>query len=150
MNLRILELANSYFELDEDNIHAKEMDFKSLYDEYNRKYFHSMLPDIPIELSSRMKKSGGVAHAVREGSMYKPTRIQISTYFLKHPDQYKGILLHEMAHVYMYVTHTAIDYHRKFKNDAHGIEFQQLLKKLGDASGIKVPLKDSIEDVDVA
>ena len=143
-----------YYKLDEDNVHAKDINFQEMYDEFNKKYFGGKLPKIPIEVTAQLRRAGGKAHAKSEADAegvvrYVPTRIQISSFYKSHPDRFKNILLHEMLHVFFFSTMTSREYERYFRKNAHSDLFALYAKKLSDASGITVGLTDDISDAEV-
>lgn len=76
---------------------------KNKYDEYNRRFFSSLLPNLPVSISGRsLGKSLGVCVSVgnkRENTMI-PREIKITNKKFKNRFIMENTLVHEMCHVY--------------------------------------------------
>jgi hypothetical protein len=141
-------------------------DLQGTYDKFNNAYFNGELPKIPVEFA-QLKGIGGVVKArttytgpvkIRNGKQYKAAPrhmmahytklvpgsmiLQISSMFKRTPETIDGILLHEMIHVYFY--------HIGDTAENHGQKFLSKLREISRLSGIRVPLKDSTADDELA
>ena len=117
-------------------------DIKSMYRQFNSRYFDSQLPDIPVEWG-RSKVWAGVCkgtwnRATREG---KVKEINLSTY-IENADQdvIEGVLLHEMVHAISIVTG---------RYDGHGMMFSALLSQYGRAAGRNIPRTEKLSNFTV-
>ena len=146
-------MFNAFYFL-EDLQGAHEVNFKKMYDEFNTKYFEDKLPkDLPIELKS-MKGIGGAAWRELERSTgtQRPTKIQITTRFKRDPLDFAKILLHEMIHIWFYALYpNTRDYKRVFAgaDGGHNHVFMKKLEDISKASGIEVPRRDELENVEL-
>lgn len=140
-----------------------DYDLKAKYNTFNKAYFDGMLPDIPVEWA-KMKRAGGVAKAsiIRNGPAPDPRmvrlgriskyhnaaikpgslKIQMSDLFKRSEEGLDGILLHEMIHIYFFVT-------GKFEEN-HGVGFNSMRRKISQISGINVPRTDSKEGLELS
>jgi hypothetical protein len=127
-----------------------DYDIKARYDEFNRKYFASELPEIPVSFSKLKRMGGKVDFKVNRLAGQRPSQAQIvhSSIRLTLSDTYKkssenldGILLHEMVHVYI------ISVLNNWK-EGHGSIFMKKLREISKLSGINVPLKDDTTDLE--
>jgi hypothetical protein len=153
---RLLELAG----LVEDR---SSYDLQAKYRHFNDTLFGGELPDIPV-VWGKMKGVGGTAHAkiiwppgtprpnpmlVRLGRVDRhhgavldraSLRIKISDLYKRSTDQIDGLLIHEMIHIFFFVTGRY--------GENHGPLFLAKLRELSQLSGIKVPLTDDVEGLD--
>lgn len=103
---------------------------KRLYDEYNERYFGGMLPQtLPIKVSSRMDDFWGMAEWSFKDGILSPIRIKISSRRAITEFALKSTMLHEMVHIFDYVSHpehfvkeTPMGF-VKVRYDAHGYWF---------------------------
>ena len=118
-----------------EDIEMRSIDLNSLFDELNKELFDNKLPKVPV-IYSRTKQKGGTAVATRlpDGTLI-PKKITMSS-FSKRKDmnEIKGILAHEMIHIFEY--HNQI-----FEN--HGKLFFDKLKELNDKTTFIIPRFDS-------
>ena len=132
---------------------------KNLYNELNKEYFSGGLPTIKLIWSGRLKRAVGQAVVSYIGikkrkrnsrqNMYidtipvqdielnmKSLKITMSKAFDMNLNDVKGVMLHEMVHIYLYA--------QKKVGGHHGTaEFDGWIKKLRDQSGLHVPLMES-------
>jgi hypothetical protein len=128
------------------------------YDEFNTKFFNGELPKIPLVWRVMKNVGGHVKYSlIRKGpppdprmvraglvSKYKNTELKqdsmkltMSSTQMKTEEQFDGVLLHEMVHVwFVSIVH---DYDMN-----HGSAFVKKIKELSAISGIDIPLRDTI------
>ena len=126
------------FKIFYEDIEVSSIDLNSLYDQFNKEYFYNELPKIPIKLSSRTKQSGGWVDGKRQhdGTII-PISMTISSFFKRtNEDEVKGIILHEMIHVWQYINGLA----------GHGMDFLNKLKELQKKVKFIIPLEDSVNN----
>jgi len=138
---------------------SQDYDLQAKYDKFNIAYFGGELPTIPL-IWANLKSVGGkvTAKIVRVGPTdpYKARRdkyynaeikpgtmaLTISNRFKRDEEGLDGILLHEMIHVYFF--------HNKMYSENHGSRFLAMCRKISVLSGVKVPLKDDSNGLDLA
>ena len=125
-------MFNAFYFL-EDLQGAHEVNFKKMYDEFN---------------------TGGAAwrELERASGTHRPTKIQITTRFKRDPLDFAKILLHEMIHVWFYVLYpNTRDYKRVFAgaDGGHNHVFMKKLADISAISGIEIPRRDDLENVEL-
>ena len=137
---------------------AREIDFNKMYEEFNKKFFGDILPKkMPIEIKS--VKTGASAYAlwlVNKHSGYTEiSKIVISPKYKRDVQDFAKLLLHEMVHIYFYVKYSNWhDYNKVFpeyeKDSSHNHVFMDKLKEISEKSGIDIPKRDALENVELA
>jgi hypothetical protein len=134
------------------------------YDHYNRLLFDGILPPIPI-IWANLKNVGGIAIAklIPDPTTQRATPLQIK---LGLKDKYSGqkvdpasiaiklssthkrseqatdaILIHEMIHVYFYVTGRPGEY--------HGLMFMEQVRRCSQLVGFEIPMTESLVGLEV-
>ena len=69
------------------------------YREYNKKYFNSVLKEVPIKLSNSTRKFGEVKWFLINGK-YRVEHLSISKVVEWKEKELRDILIHEMIHVW--------------------------------------------------
>lgn len=125
-------------------IPVKQYPAAQRFDAFNAVLFDGQLPKIPIQFYN-LKTAGGVCKArrVRATQQLVPGSllIQLSSRYLRTPDQFDGVLVHEMIHAYMYVT--------GHMDENHGRLFQAKLTELQSRVKFTIPLTDDTKDLDL-
>lgn len=138
-----------------------EYDMQARYDQFNRAYFDGQLPTIPLSFADLKNVGGHVAYRVKrvgpapnprlvrlgrkskyENCVLDSMKLVLSTRFKRTNEGLDGILLHEMIHVYFL--------HNGNFDEDHGGKFLAMRRKLSQLSGIDVPLRDTISDLELA
>ena len=137
LNKDPLQLVNTYFsEEQEEIIDFKKIDLKKEYKKWNDKLFNGELPDIPMKFFTSKKVGGRVTYKAISGprntySDISDMKMDISNSLELTLNEFYGILIHEMIHVYFAI---------KKLNVGHTHEFIKKAKELSTKSGINVPL----------
>lgn len=119
------------------------------YRDFNRKAFNSQLPEkMPIKfvnstqygaraLCKFTKNPNARSWQKNKGAAidYSSLAIELSVAQLNTHEQMLSILLHEMIHIYFFIT-DQID-------EGHGMKFHAMMKTVGNITGIEVPETDS-------
>lgn len=128
-----------------------------LYADYNTKYFGGKLPS-GIEISEKsIKGSYAIASASVVRKKYErirniePSNVQVkgiyfSNYYKLTEEQMKGILLHEMIHIYLFSNGVI---KTTGGPSGHGREFEEVRSKISSASGIKIPISEDVTGVEI-
>ncbi len=138
-----------------------DYDLQARYDQFNRAYFNGSLPTIPLSFADLKSVGGKVAYRlkrvgpapdprmVRFGRVSKyhncvldSMRLVLSTRFKRTNEHLDGILLHEMIHVHFL---NIGDF-----DESHGGKFLKMRRELSQLSGINVPLRDTIDSLELA
>jgi hypothetical protein len=134
---------------EEEYVDIHKVNFKQMYDEFNRKYFENKLPNIPI-LIKPLKGVG--ARVIVTGIRSKNTvlsidRMEISSFLKSSLERYNGLILHEMIHVYIsHVLGRFLD----FGDPSHGVYFKEKLKELNSKTPFEIPLLDELDSREVS
>lgn len=142
-------MKKTYKQLSEELKFLKESidlnEVKKLYDQYNRQFFGDQLPTIKFRVSNSLKKATAmvVIPIVKRGRDVIDVKVdEMSMVFNGKMDisgeNLKGILLHEMIHVYHSKPEDVLE------DSRHGLNFLQVRKHLAAKSGIDIPITDSI------
>lgn len=114
---------------------------KELYDKFNKELFDNDLPNIPIRLGKLRDVGGQVSfkRIRKDGIRYLlDIKMVISSYYSReNEDDLKGILLHEMIHVYF--AHNQME----DPTGSHGAWFKHKLKELQKKVDFQIPMTDS-------
>jgi hypothetical protein len=130
-------------------------DLQGRYDTFNRAYFDGALPTIPLQFADLKSVGGAVKAKIKRigpasrfnkyanceivpGSMI----LQLSSRFKRSAATLDAILLHEMIHVYF---NSIGDI-----GENHGSKFLAMMRKISVLSGIRVPLKDTVDDAELS
>jgi hypothetical protein len=121
---------------------------KGLYDDFNRTLFSGELPDVPIAFGKTPKGAAGVTNsrATRKAGMPVWMRatvpgsisVTINPYTYEQ-DVLKGIVAHEMVHVWCMHTN-------RHERDAHGPAFQAKVGEIQRKASFTIPIKHNTED----
>jgi predicted SprT family Zn-dependent metalloprotease len=115
-----------------------------IYDESNKKYFGNALPKIKVRWDGRLKRAIGKASVkyVKSGFGVKPEinitslAISMSKAFDLNYNDVVAVMLHEMAHIQLYLNNNLGKHHGTSM-------FDGLIRRLRKESGINVPMKES-------
>lgn len=113
---------------------------KKMYDKFNQELFLKVLGrSLPEDLVvgwTTAKKSVGKASATKNNTtgQVTPERIVISKNFDLSEDQLKGILVHEMVHIYDYIV---------TGKSTHGSKFYKTIDELQKYVNFNIPYKES-------
>ncbi len=141
-------------------------DLQALYQQLNTQFFDNRLPQIPITWAPLKRVGGRVRFKVQpipgqtqptpfmvklgresrykgHGLIPESLNMQISNLFQRGEDVIKGIMMHEMVHVWM----AAVDHHYE---ESHGPNFLAMIKSLEGRCGFSIPLTDEIGDAPLA
>jgi len=126
-------------------------ELKALYSTLNSKYFQGRLPNIPIAVSTRLKNATATTNCKirKRGNeileIYKDTIRMVFNGNLDYSGEFAAsIMLHEMIHVWFF----AFSEPGQYPRETHGREFNSMRLELERKSGIKIPLTDSISNID--
>jgi predicted SprT family Zn-dependent metalloprotease len=118
---------------------VRSYDLKAFYNQFNKELFDNKLPNIPIDFTTS-KKWGGRATATKYPDGHITIeKITISDFNKRDEDAIKGILLHEIIHVWMYNE----GYDKDIGDKSHGQLFNKKLKELQAKVSFQIPLEDS-------
>ncbi|MFW6025464.1 MAG: SprT-like domain-containing protein [Candidatus Woesearchaeota archaeon] len=110
---------------------------KKLYDKFNKDLFLNVLgtslPENVVVGWSTSKRNIGTAKAIKDSDEIIPKNISISKKFNLSEDQLKGILVHEMIHIYFYYLN---------KNISHKPEFIKIVDTLKKYVDFHIPYKE--------
>jgi predicted SprT family Zn-dependent metalloprotease len=116
-------------------------DFKKKYNDFNKKYFDNKLPD-DLEINFRLRKKYVFGEARCEiislTKEIKHLEIRLNPIIRNFDKEYaEGILLHEMIHIYQYITNTY--------NEAnpHGFSFLKIRKEIMKKGSPYIPTKEN-------
>jgi len=123
-----------------------ELPFDAWFDEINSKVFNGELPKVPILLRP-LRTSTGYASATRNRMTGKvtPDKIVISNYFKRNEDEMKGILAHEMIHLFHFTEGLFLS-----NKSSHGIHFDAKAKHAEKILGIKIPKTDIPSEIELS
>jgi len=148
----------SFLSLFAEAVQPPSYPLKARYDHFNALLFDNKLPqDIPITWAPLKRASGLTSYKVGQvsntaqdatarflgnkyaGYQIKPETLKIQiSHILKRTDQdFDGILIHEMLHVFFGVTGN--------HGEKHGNKFQQMVREFTAKLGFKIPLTDTID-----
>jgi predicted SprT family Zn-dependent metalloprotease len=121
-------------------------DFKKKYNDFNKKYFDNKLPD-DLEINFKLRRKNVFGEALREIDPFtkeiKHLEIRLNSIIKNFDEEYAdGILLHEMIHIYQYITDTY--------NDAnpHGFSFLKIRKEIMEKGSPYIPLREIKSEMD--
>lgn len=126
---------------------SEQFDLESEFNYLNKLLFDGKLEIVPLKWSNTKTRSGAMVgqRTVRGTGRHKVVveehikHIEISKFYNKTLDQIRGILAHEMIHLYIF--------QQKIEDDGHhGHQFMRLLKEINGKGIINVPLKDDAAD----
>ena len=107
-------------------------DLKEMYNKFNDQLFDGELPDIRVYWNNSRKMVGEANATInRDTEEITPKSISISKKFELGDELLKGILVHEMAHIYFY--------HRQDKEVKHGKKFKELIDRLSNKVDFWIP-----------
>lgn len=133
-----------------------KVDIKSIYRDFNRRFFHGQLPDdTPLKFSSTLKRATGVTTAkvkttgridpmVKRGlrqarpdelSVYNYS-ITMSTKLRYEEELFDAFLLHEMVHLWLYLN--------GWPWAGHGRQFLEKAREVGHLAGVQIPLTHTL------
>lgn len=114
-----------------------EYDLKSKYKRFNKLYFNSELPDVPIKWETSKRVVGGGAYPLKiNGDIVGLEKIELSQNFYNYiipeviEDVYDSMLIHEMIHGWVFQNIGRI-------KNVHGLEFKNKLKDILKKSNFK-------------
>jgi hypothetical protein len=132
-------------------------DLQAKYDLFNRLYFNGELPRIPLGWK-KMKRTGGhVAYTTTPIPGVTPNRydknahlklkpdtlaLYLSPEYIRDEESLDGLMMHEMIHVYEAIK-------GKF-DENHGLTFLVMRRKLQELSGMKIPLTDKVDGLELS
>lgn len=142
-----------------------DYNLEAKYRHYNQTLFSGQLPEIPISWATMKNVGGKVTYQIRrEAGVPKPDprmvrfglakkhdgaqlvpgslKMQISDLYKRSEIALDAILLHEMIHVYF--AHTG-EY-----GENHGPKFQDFARRISQKVGFEVPMKDSVDGLELA
>ncbi len=123
--------------LAEERINPQTYNISGLYHQLNRQLFDGKLPDVPVEFGKVPKGAGGVtiSKAMRLGRTVTTTpgtiRVAIKPYGFEE-DTLKGILAHEMVHVYNM-------HFNRYERESHGLFFQSVVSHIQPKASFPIP-----------
>jgi hypothetical protein len=127
-----------------ENLVSEDVSLEKLnqwYEKFNRELFDGELPTVPIKLINSRIVGGQVKATInRATNEIKITNLEISNFFNSDDDRLKGILVHEMIHVYFLSINS---------NEGHGYLFMRKLNDLQKKVDFTISLKDTVTDLDV-
>lgn len=95
------------------------------YIEFNKKYFDNSLPFVRFFINNSKTMYGYAYFLYDENNNIKPYSITMSNYFDESEYENKNTLLHEMIHIYEYITFPKRFAWPKAKTyNAHGMFFE--------------------------
>lgn len=130
---------------EEEYVDIQKVNFKQMYDEFNRKYFENKLPNIPI-LIKPLKSFGGrvlVFGYPKSNKVGHIIGLHMSSFLKSSLERYKAILAHEMIHVYV---HSVLGIFQDEGDPSHGKHFKEKLRELNTKTPFKIPLGDELDD----
>lgn len=124
----------------------------ALYKSFNRKYFKGDLPELPMYWAKTKKYLGAVEATFRRTDKGREL-VEESLKFIMAEDSlegteedFQGIFLHEMIHVWMY-TASGLTGDEVLNDgdlsDGHGPKFMKKLKEVSKKSGIDIPVSEA-------
>ena len=125
-----------------EDINVKDVDLKSIYDNFNEKLFDGTLPSIPIRMGN-LKNIGGMVKSIskkKDGVVtIKPIEMVISSFYnRKDENVISGIIVHEMIHVFL-------DHNNMIDSTgSHGIDFKTKRKELKTKVDFDIPMTDTL------
>ncbi len=126
------------FYLKEDIINSADVNLQSLYSGFNKRLFNNELPKVPMKFNKSKRYGGEVVYSITKN---KITNFIISTLIEYEEDEFYGLFLHEMIHVYLFnkgILKTS------GKDKIHGKEFMDKLKELEKKSKFKIPVTEDV------
>lgn len=137
------------------------VNIKQIYKELNQEFFNGALPNITVKWNGKLKKAVGRAYVEYKGTKVNrgklgnlltktqaeipvsnveinmsSLKIDISKNVNLQLRDVKAVMLHEQVHILLYTKKKLGDHH-------DSPEFQNWIKKLRDASGYDVPMRES-------
>ena len=155
-HLRLKKLAGLTEAVGDYNLQAK-------YQQFNQSLFNNQLPEIPIRWATMKNVGGKVTYEISrstpapnprmvrlgyakksDGAVLKPETLQmaISDLYRRSEIALDAIMLHEMVHVYMAITGNF--------GEQHGPKFQDMCRRISAKVGFEVPMKDSVDGLELA
>lgn len=118
---------------------------RTWFDEFNREYFSSSLPEPRFVTGNARTQLGAMAYKWKScmgRKRYYDYTIRISNYYDFDEKQFKNVLLHEMIHYYIVV---------KGINDtsSHGVVFRRIMNRM-NACGWNISVRTDTKDCTVA
>jgi hypothetical protein len=127
---------------------SADYDIKATYDRFNAAYFEGKLPNIPVGFAKLKSVGGRVTYQIRKDlytgrKTYVPDsmKLELSSMWSRESAHLDGIMLHEMIHVYFASNGNV--------QENHGMRFMAMLRKISRESGIRVPVTDSVEGLEL-
>lgn len=118
---------------------------RTWFDEFNRKYFDSSLPEPRFVTGNARTQLGAMAYKWKSTMgfrKYYDYTIRISNYYDADEKHFKNVLLHEMIHYYIVI--------KKIKdNSSHGVVFHRIMNRL-NASGWNISVRTDTKNWAVA
>ena len=120
------------------------------YNEFNRRYFDGVLPQVKFHTSHSQRRWGYAAYVYdMVNNTVTPYSLTISNYYDTSERVKQNTLLHEMIHIYEYYTYPErFVRHRKHERryDAHGKFFQTIARRI-NRDGWNISKYVSYEDL---
>jgi hypothetical protein len=143
------------YEAFKDVEEVKSINLQNMYNEFNKRLFNNKLPKVPLKWTTS-KKYGGLVKFNEYKPKYKWQRdgwridrdtvqMQMSKAFKRHIDEFKGVFIHEMIHVWHVFLSGKSDY-EIIQEDDHGLTFETKRLELERKSGIHIPKSELLED----
>lgn len=107
---------------------------KKAFEQFNKEFFKNILPTPTFELNKDSTNMGTCARLNRlhaDGSSYYKYVINISTYFDCPQIEHENTMIHEMCHLWVFITHP------NTTESSHGPIWQSIANKVTNASKYK-------------
>lgn len=113
-----------------------------LYKQFNKQLFDNELPNIPVGYNKLKNVYGRALAMGNKSEITSIDGIQISSFYDLEGDALKGILVHEMIHVWQYLNSSMI---MLKKDNGHYIDFISKLKELQKKVSFKIPKTENAD-----
>jgi len=131
------KLIQIYRESKEDYIDYGRVNLRRKYTHFNQRLFNGELPIIPIKFSKAKKFSGKTVAKLRRG-VVQDISMKISNIFRMTEDEFDGVFVHEMIHVYFLSKNNYLE--------QHGLMFRSKVGELEKKVPFEIPLKHNVTD----
>lgn len=107
---------------------------KKNFDRFNKKYFHGILPEALIEVSTTSRALGDC----RAPSGHDPRyRLRVSNFYDRTERDLQQTILHEMVHMYVHIKYGRMD---------HGLDFKNIARELKVLGGWEITRTTKIDE----
>lgn len=120
----------------------EKFDLDSEYDKFNKEYFNSELPKIPVTYKNLKPHGVCIGFKNKATKQLRVDRIYISSKYNMDYEHFKKILIHEMIHAYLMNTN-------RHDTSMHGVWFVGLMKKMNNQYGLNLDTKAEAADLAV-